>query len=258
MKKTFSPNQHKISKLIPSLALALSLLFATTAIAAYKPPANPSRPKTATGSNSSRSNGCTGNAKTSLTALAPIAYVGQTVSLQPTFAWFVPENQNRDIEFSLYEYTTNGKSKLLYRVQQQSTGGIMKVSLPAEKASLSVGNRYWWQVALLCNPKHPSEDLLVKAEIEVVAAPSDLKNALSSIKEPLKPANLYAEKGFWYDALTELLNNPANNIEGFKLLEELRKSEIEAANKISDTQSQKNVQQQVQRLQEILDAGKGQ
>jgi hypothetical protein len=253
MKKTFSPNKYKISKLIPSLALTLSLLFATTAIAAYKPPANPSRPKTATGSNSSRSNGCTGNAKTSLTALAPIAYVGQTVSLQPTFAWFVPEAQNRDIEFSLYEYTTNGKSKLLHRVQQQSTAGIMKVSLPAEKGSLSVGNRYWWQVALLCNPKHPSEDLLVKAEIEVVAAPSDLKNALSSIKEPLKRANLYAEKGFWYDALTETLNNPANNIEGFKLLEELHKSEIEAANKINDPQSQKNVQQQAQRLAIILD-----
>jgi Domain of Unknown Function (DUF928) len=256
MKKNFYPNKYKIKKLLPSLTLALSLLFATTAIAAYKPPANPSRPKTATGSNSSRSNGCTGNAKTSLTALAPIAYVGQTVSLQPTFAWFVPEAQNRDIEFSLYEYTTNGKSKRLYRVQQQSTAGIMKVSLPAEKASLLVGNRYWWQVALLCNPKHPSEDLLVKAEIEVVAAPSDLKNALSSIKEPLKRANLYAEKGFWYDALTETFNNSANNRESFNLLEELLKSEIEVANKVSDTQLKKNVQQQILRLQEIISVQK--
>jgi hypothetical protein len=108
----------------------------------------------------------------------------------------------------------------------------------------------------LCNPKHPSEDLLVKAEIEVVAVPTDLKNALSSIKEPLKRSNIYADKGFWYDALTELLNNPANNIGSFKLLEELRKSEIEAANKISDTQLQKNVQQQVLRLQEIVNTAK--
>ncbi len=255
--KTFSPNKYKLRNLLPSFALALFLLLTTTALAAYKPPANPSRPRTATGSNSSRNNGCTGNAQTSLTALAPLAYVGQTVSPQPTFAWFVPDAQNRNIEFSLYEYTGNGKSKLLHRIQQPSTSSrIMKLLLPGEKASLAVGNKYWWQVALLCNPNHPSEDLLVKAEIEVVATPIDLKNALSQTKEPLKRADLYAEKGLWYDALAETLDNPANKASTLKLLEELSKFETEYASKTTNSEFQKDLQQQALRLQKIVSAEK--
>lgn len=78
--------QSLTSKLLLSCTLILSLILTNTAIAEYTPPKNPSSPKTATGSNGTRTNECTGNGKTTLTALAPFAHVGQTVSVQPTFA----------------------------------------------------------------------------------------------------------------------------------------------------------------------------
>ncbi|MEC4819684.1 MAG: DUF928 domain-containing protein [Scytonema sp. PMC 1069.18] len=252
MRQVFSCNQHKIKNLLPSLALALSLIITNTAFADYIPPSNPSRPRTATGSNSSRTDGCTGDSQTSLTALAPLAYLGRTVSLQPTFAWFVPNSPNRNVEFSLYEYTANGKSKVIYRTQIPSKAGIMSLSLPLDKASLSVGSQYLWQVALLCNPNHPSEDLLIRAEIEVVATPLNLKNALSKLKDPLKRSQIYAAKGLWYDALAETLNNSTNKTATLNLLTKLSKFEAEEAKKTTEESRQKELQEQSVKLQKIV------
>jgi hypothetical protein len=255
MKQVFYRDRHKIKKLLPSVLVALSLLIiSNTALAGYKPPSKPSRPKTATGSNSTRTDGCTGNAKTSLTALAPLAHVGQTISPQPTFAWFVPEAKSRDIEFSLYKYTANGKSKLLHRENLSSTPGIMKLSLIPEKASLSVGGNYWWQVALLCNPNRPSEDLLIRAKINVVVAPLSLKNALSGVKDSRKLADIYAENELWYDAFAKTLENKANEASTLSLLADLSKFEAEYASETAVKSIQRELQEQSVRLQQIVDA----
>lgn len=257
MNQEFSRNKYKIKHLLPILVLASSLVITNIAFAGYKPPSKPSRPKTVTGSNSTRTNGCTGDAQTSLTPLAPLAYAGQTISLQPTFAWFVPNAPNREVEFSLYEYNANGKSKLLYRTKRKSeSNNIMSLSLPSEKVSLSVGGKYLWQIALLCNPNHPSEDLLVHAWIEVVATPLDLKSILSRTKDPLKRADIYAVRGLWYDALAETLSNPGNKVSTLNLLTELSKFEAEDASKITAKSKQKELQKQSMQLQKIVNAKK--
>ncbi|MFN6538732.1 MAG: DUF928 domain-containing protein [Nostoc sp. EkiNYC01] len=240
--------QSLTSKLLLSFTLILSLILTNTAIAEYIPPKNPSSPKTATGSNGTRTNECTGNGKTTLTALAPLNHVGQTASLQPTFAWFVPNSQSREIEFSLYQYE-NGEPKLLYTKQMQSSPGIMQLSLIKENTSLSVGQQYLWQVALLCNPNHGSEDLIVKAEIEVVEIPPSLKNLISQKKELIKRSELYAENGLWYDALAESPNRAST----LRLLSELRKIELEEINKIPESDRKKYLQQQILQLQEVVD-----
>lgn len=254
MSKNFSVSQPNLtSKLLLSCTLILFLILTNTAIATYKSPPNPSSPKTPTGSNSSRTNECTGNEKTSLTALAPFAYVGQTVSLQPTFAWFVPNSQSRDIEFSLDKYV-NGKSRRVDTISIHSSPGIMTYSLTNKQISLAVGQRYLWQVALLCNPNHPSEDLIASAEFEVVAIPPKLKNQISHTKEFWKRSDLYGEQGLWYDALAETLNNSTNKASILNLLAELSQSEKEASRKATEPNRKQDLDQQVLRLQEIINA----
>lgn len=246
--------QSLTSKLLLSCTFIIYLTLATTAIATYKAPPNPSSPRTPTGSNSSRSNEeCTGNEKTSLTVLAPLAYVGQTVSLQPTFAWFVPNSQSRDIEFSLDEYV-NGKPRRVDTISMHSSPGIMTYSLANKQISLVAGQRYLWQVALLCNPNHPSEDLIASAEIEVVAIPPKLKNQISQTKEFWKRSDLYAEQGLWYDALAETLNNSANKVSILNLLTELSQLEKEAIPKVTEPNHKQDLDQQVLRLQQIINA----
>ncbi|WP_099067559.1 DUF928 domain-containing protein [Nostoc linckia] len=249
MSKLFCVSKQLLtSKLLLSLTLILSLILTNTALADYKPPKNPSSPKTATGSNGTRTNECTGNGKTTLTALAPFSYVGQTASLQPTFAWFVPNSPTREIKFSLYRYE-DGKPKSLYTKQLQSSPGIMQFSLINEKMSLSVGQQYLWQVALLCNPNHPSENLIVRAEIKVVEIPPSLKNALSQTKELMKRSELYAENGLWYDALAESPNKTSTLI----LLSQLTKIEVEKVNEIPESADKKYLQQQILQFQQIVD-----
>ncbi|MEH2198243.1 DUF928 domain-containing protein [Nostoc sp.] len=247
-KNLYTSQQYLTSKLLVSCTFILSLILTVgTAIADYKPPPNPSSPRSPTGSNSSRTNECTGNNKTILTALAPVSHVGQTVSLQPTFAWFVPNSPSRKIEFTLYQYT-NSEAKLFYTKHLQSSSGIMQLSLTDEKTSLSVGGQYLWQVALLCNLNHPSEDLITGAEIKVVEISPSLKNGLSRTKELLNRSEFYAENGLWYDALAESPNKAST----LKLLQELSKSELKEMSQTSELARKKNLQQQALRLQQIV------
>ena len=156
--------------------------------------------------------------------------MGKPFSSQPTFAWFVPDTEPHVMEFSLYEYNTSSKGKLIKRIQLQSSSGIMKLSLAQEKFSLSIGQKYIWQIALLCNPNHPSEDLVAEAVIEVVAMPSRLPYILSQTKEIVKQADLYAEAGLWYDALSLALLDPKNKAFSLKLLAQLSNLEAEQTN----------------------------
>lgn len=243
-----------LQKLLLSCIVIISLAIATTAEAAYKPPAKPSRPKTATGSTSTRNIGCIGTSQTNLTALAPLSHFGQTVSAQPTFAWFVPDIEPHLMEFSLYEYGTSGKGKILKKINLQSSSGIMQLSLAKENYRLSIGQKYLWQIALLCNPNRPSQDLVAAAVIEVVAMPPPLANALAQVKGPLKQAELYAEAGLWYDAMSLALGDRNNKASSLKFLTQLSKLEAEAAT-TSEYGLKKSLQQQALQLEQIASMG---
>lgn len=158
----------------------------------YTPPAYtpfPGPPPTGRRMGGTRSGSCTSSGETTLTALAPYSHTGTTRSAQPTFAWYVPDSQPLSLEFRLYVYDADGHldPQPVYKTTQLSTTGIMTLTLPPE-VSLSPGKTYYWQVALLCNPAYPSENLVVGADIQVVdlAAPE--------------------ESGLWYDQLKATLH----------------------------------------------------
>jgi hypothetical protein len=140
-----------------------------------------------------------------LTLLAPLSHVGQTTSLHPTFAWFVPQELSLPVEFSLYEFDQNGTLKLTEEIELKTSPGIMKLSLPKDKPGLKVGKRYLWQAEIICNRNRPSQNKVSRTEIEVVPIPASLKSALSRTSDRTKKAELYAEAGFWYDAFSEAL-----------------------------------------------------
>lgn len=176
-------------------------------LAKYKPPKQPSAPSGPITSTGTRG-GCSREREASLTALAPHQHVGQTTASHPTFLWYVPESDPFPLRFQLYEQGATGK-QLLHTTQLQSTPGLMQHTLPANQAGLVKGRRYSWQVILLCNPNRPSTAVLAGAEIDATNAPTSLSNSLASITQPEKRSNLYAESGFWYDALAEI-SKPEN------------------------------------------------
>jgi hypothetical protein len=211
--------------IVTSYVLGLSLGVTSVALAEYIPPPDQLPPKSKTTSTGPRGK-CEENGEITLTVLAPAKTVGQTVSLYPTFAWFVSASNPLPLEFRLFAYGQD--SKLIQKISLQSSPGIMKISLPEDKPGLSVGQRYLWQVAVLCNPNHPSADPIVRAEFQVVEMSPALKSALSATKNPVEMTNLYARAGLWYDALGEALRSAESSKLGqvaSTLLEDLAKLE---------------------------------
>lgn len=168
-----------ISRLgIPTLASSLSLSLLVVSLPALSQstyvPRRTGPPPASRTMAGARNSSCVGDTATTLTALAPYGYVGETSRTQPTVAWYVPDAESIPVEFRIYAYGAEGQLQAppLYEMTLDSQPGIMSFTLPQEQA-LTVGQTYYWQVALLCDPAHPSEDLVVGTELEVIAPSSD-------------------------------------------------------------------------------------
>lgn len=151
------------------LTTNLVLVNVLPAIAQYRPPRGGSAP-TSGGVASPRTGSCTWASDLNLTILAPYSHVGQTAATHPTFSWYVPGSQVFTVNFQLYVYNTDGtlQRNPIYETDLTSTPGVMAWTLPETEPALVVGNQYYWQVALLCDPNHPSEDAIVSAEMQIV------------------------------------------------------------------------------------------
>ena len=258
------------SKFLTSCLLCLSLVITNSALAEYQKPPNteddaPDSRSTSISGIRGSSGGCLGIETTSLTALAPYTHIGQTTSTHPTFVWFVPDRQSYPVELQLSQYSPKSASRkgnTLFKVTLKSTPGIMTYSLPKHQLGLSSGQKYVWQVAVLCNPNRPSEDLLVSTEIIVVDAPTSLQKQLTTVSDSLDKAKLYAEVGLWYDALAEVVQAKDNTLAKkltYELIEEL--TAIEKLNQeeninTNDINEQRKMiltrQEQQKRLEQVL------
>ncbi|NEP51393.1 MAG: DUF928 domain-containing protein [Moorea sp. SIO3C2] len=239
-------DNHRLTIGVVSLFLGMT----TVALADYKPPPEPSRPKTPTIISGTRG-GCTKHGKAKLTTLAPQEHIGQTVSTHPTFAWFVPESESLPMKFQLYQVyqdDVNENPQPIQNIELKTTPGIMTHSLSEDELGLSVGQRYRWQVVIICETSHPSSAIVAEAYIDVVQESPDLKIALAAATNPVDRSDIYAERGFWYDGFGEVVGcgDDARHIALMRnLLTDL--SRIEASGKSKDG-SQKS-----ERIQQILD-----
>lgn len=143
-----------------------------------------------------------GNSQISITILAPQTHVGQTVSTHPTMAWFVNDMQPFPMELHLYEDYGGGERQRL-KVDLQSSPGIMTWTLPEQEPGLTVGQRYRWQVVLVCSANYYSNARVAGAAFDVVAPQADLTQALALAADPAIRSEIYAKQGLWYDALRE-------------------------------------------------------
>lgn len=231
--------------------LGLSLAIAAPAFADYQPPSTPSSPSTPT-TTTGRRGSCSGSEKAKFITLAPQSHVGQTVSTRPRFAWFVPHAQSLPLEFYLYEYrpdanpaTKSPQKRQIFKTTLQSAPGVMSLQLPDSEPELEIGSRYQWQVVLLCDPNHPSRAVVANAEIEVVPLPWTLNAALTGVSDRLLRADLYAESGIWYNALSEALQAEGTAAKA------LQRSLIEDLAQIEQAEGQESRSLQLKQITEV-------
>lgn len=171
--------------------------------AGYEPPKQPSAPKGGNSTAGSRGN-CSRTTEYVVTLLAPDRYVGQTISSHPSFMWYVLTPQVYPLEFRLYKFRDEGTWKLLHKVEGKSQYGMMLYRFPLAEKELERSTRYRWEIVLVCDGNYPSRSVVVSTEFEVVALPIQLQKQLLLKNNIIDRSQLYAQAGFWYDAIGEI------------------------------------------------------
>jgi hypothetical protein len=119
---------------------------------------------------------------------------GKTVMERPTLWFFVPYRDRTELEFVLQ----NKKDEVIYRspITPPSRDGVMGVSIPSSVQPLELNQDYRWtlKAKVSCGGNVP-ESKFVEGWVQRVPMPAGFVG---------QQGRVYAERGFWYDAVTIL------------------------------------------------------
>lgn len=186
--------------------LLLVLGSSTAALATpYVPPSGLGAPGRR---ESAGTRGCAFGNPASLIALMPTENIGLTADPYPQFYWYMPVSQAEFLEFTLSSVDADGAASApIYttRLAVPENAGIVSLEIPetADLPMLEAGDRYQWQVAAFCNPQSANGDLQIQGWVEYQPPTAGLQSSLALVSES-DQASLYAQNGYWFDAVDHL------------------------------------------------------
>jgi hypothetical protein len=132
-----------------------------------------------------------------LSVLAPES-TGLTSRTQPTLYWYVAKGLTTPLEFILND--DHSIKPLVEMTVSAAQPGIhaLRLSYP-----LKIGVEYQWAMVAVVDPEQRAGDLIASGTIRRVAPSPALTAQLSQVG-PAERALLYAQEGFWYDAIATL------------------------------------------------------
>jgi hypothetical protein len=148
-----------------------------------------------------------------LSVLAP-DHTGLTSQEQPVLYWFISGQSTYPVEIVVTD--PNATQPLLEtRLAPPVPAGVHSIRLADHGIKLAPGIPYRWYVAVVPDTNRRSKDILAGGVIERAELPDALKaNVATADKQ--RAASLYAETGYWYDAmrnLSELIEASPQNAE---------------------------------------------
>lgn len=162
----------------------------------YVPPSTDARPQRLI---SGGSRGCNQPGNSSLTLLVPPSHLPLTISRHPTFLFHLDNLPRHSLLFTLVE---PGMIEPIWETKLTLTQpGLVTLKLPPDTLGLEVGQEYYWTVAILCNEKRPSQNAYARAAIKRIPPPAKITDQLISNPDNREKAQIYAQSGFWYDAI---------------------------------------------------------
>ena len=134
--------------------------------------------------------------------LAP-KQIALTTQAQPALFWFQTEASTAGFELTVTE-PKKAEPLLSLKGDEKQTGGTHSVSLAKNKVTLAPNITYQWSIALVPDPRNRSKDLIASGYVKRVEAPADLAAQIAKTPAQADRAALYAQAGFWYDALQSI------------------------------------------------------
>lgn len=168
----------------------------------------------------------------SLQVLTP-DHIGLTVNDQPSLYWYVSKPVPHSFELTVIE--RHAVKPLIEKVVKgPGKGGIQAIHLADYDVHLRRNIPYKWFVTFVVDADHRSKDILAGGIIISVEPPTSLSAKLKAADASRLPY-VYAEEGFWYDAIesiSEMIDASPGNMELRKqraaLLEQVGLSEVAA------------------------------
>jgi hypothetical protein len=135
-------------------------------------------------------------------ALSP-DHVGRASTAAPVLSWYLPELPPSGAEVWLSVVDARAEETLLdVEISRPAQAGLQEFAL-AGKAELRPGVDYTWSVSLRTDPDQPSLDQVAFGWVRYEPVSAEDAARLASAEPGAKPA-LWAELGYFYDALTDL------------------------------------------------------
>lgn len=155
-----------------------------------------------------RGGNCKASRTPTLTALVPKNNLGLSASATPTLYWFIPKNTYKFITVSLQAMDAEDNPQdLIYttRIAVSGQPELASVTIPDQDPtqSLQTGVNYRWIVQLQCT-EDDRQGLSAMGWINYIPPNPALVNQLAAA-QPEDRSDIYAEAGYWYDAVRELV-----------------------------------------------------
>lgn len=140
-----------------------------------------------------------------LAALVPVTdgrVWGQTTAAHPTLWFYLPTAVTPETPIELMVQDAADNSLYMTTLAVEAEAGSFAISLP-DTVTLPLNEPHYWTLALFCDPERPAASVFVSGTIERVAA-DGLRPLSTDAARSLSQAQVYANAGMWYDALTIL------------------------------------------------------
>jgi hypothetical protein len=136
-----------------------------------------------------------------LSALAP-DHMGLTASEQPSLYWFISTATSLPIEVAIMD-PQGVKPLFERRLSGPIEKGVHRIDLAQLGVRLTPGVAYRWSVTVIPDANRRSRDILAAATIERADVPAEVRTKLTQTRKE-QMAAVYAEAGFWYEALASI------------------------------------------------------
>ena len=143
--------------------------------------------------------------------LAP-DHLGLTGQAQPVLFWYISEPTELPAELTIID--EEGVEPLIEApLPSPKIPGVQRLPLGDYDFQLQKDKEYRWFVSLVVDRGRRSKDIIAGGRIEHVDFPG-VVNQGNDQMDPLRATSIYAEKGFWYDAVEAISKhieaNPTN------------------------------------------------
>jgi len=223
----FAKITRKIAVIFCSFVVATNLSSSSVVAQSTIIYTSPQPEKEASNSPIDSDSSCQYNLEGAATTLTP-NHTGLTTSARPTLFYYLSRKVSNPAKLVLAKI--DGREAIIDRdISLDSASGLKSFSLPPE-VKLEIGKKYLWSLVLVCNSVHPSEDIISQGTIERVELPSKLQRRLKLATSERERAQLYAQFGFWYDALASIAQS--NNSKATEDLQALLRQGGISANRL--------------------------